>query len=391
MQKNKNVNLKPKTWVEISSAALKNNIGIFERAVGKKTQIMAVVKANAYGHGTEQVAEIAQRAGVRWFGVDAVQDGVNLRKAGIRGSILVMGYTPPENLLTAVENDLSFVAYGKEIVSELARLSRAGKLKNKQAKVHLKIETGTLRQGLYGKDLLAYAKKMSSVAGVKIQGAYTHFANIEDTTEHTFAASQIKRFKDECDALVKIGVKPELRHTACSAAAILFPQTYFDLIRLGIAMYGLWPSKETKAVAQRSRRNNLDLKPVLSWKSIIAQIKTAPKGAGIGYGLSGHATRQTKIAILPIGYWDGYDRKLSNVANVLVRGSHCKILGRICMNMCMVDVTDVKGAKVGDEVVLLGRQSRENISAEDLAAKVGTINYEIVTRINPLIPRIVVR
>ncbi len=391
MQKNQTNKLKPKTWVEISASALKSNIETFRRLVGKKTQLMAVVKANAYGHGNVAVAQIAEKNGIEWFGVDAVQDGYDLRRAGIKGSILVMGYTPPDNICLAVDQGLAFVAYGQEVAKELARLSKQGKLKNKYAKVHLKVETGTLRQGLSGKELMAYAKKLAAIPGVEIQGAYTHFANIEDTTEHTFASSQIKRFKDECDALGKAGIELEVRHTACSAAAILFPQTYNDLIRLGIAMYGMWPSKETKAVAQRTHRNNLDLKPVLAWKTTIAQVKNVPKGTGIGYGLSAKTTRPSKIAVLPVGYWDGYDRKLSNSGHVLVRGQRCDVIGRICMNMCMADVTDVKGVKAGDTVVLLGKDKKETVTAEDLAGHIGTINYEVVTRINPLAPRIVVR
>ncbi len=383
--------MRPKTWVEISSSALKSNLEVFKRLVGPKVGLMAVIKANAYGHGAVEVARMAERIGIAWFGVDAVQDGLALRENGIQGSVLVMGYTPPENLRTAIESDLSFVAYGQEQAQELAKLSRGGFLKTKRAKVHLKIETGTMRQGLFGKELVVFAKKLSAIKGVEIQGAYTHFANIEDTTEHTFAASQMRRFDEECARLAAVGINVKVRHSACSAAAILFPQTHHNLVRLGISMYGLWPSKETKAVAQRSRRNNLNLKPVLAWKTTVAQVKTAAKGTGIGYGLAGHATRVTKIAILPVGYWDGYDRKLSNVAHVLIRGARCEVLGRICMNMCMVDVTDVKGAKPGDVAVLLGADRRENISAEELAGQIGTINYEVVTRINPLLPRIVVR
>ena len=186
------------------------------------------------------------------------------------------------------------------------------------------------------------------------------------------------------------GIDPPWKHTACSAAAILYPQTYFNLARIGIAMYGLWPSKETLAVAKREKRV-ISLVPALTWKTVVAQIKKVKKGAPVSYGLTERVTRDSRLAILPVGYWDGYDRRgLSQTGQALIRGHRCKIVGRICMNMCVADVTDVPGIKAEDEVVLLGRQKRAVIAAEDLASKIGTINYEVVTRINPQIPRIVV-
>jgi len=380
----------PKTWVEISKTALSSNLDVFKRLAGKSTQVMAVVKANAYGHGSVEVARLAEKQGIKWFGVDSVQDGLALRKNGVKSHILVMGYTPPQNVEIAIDNGLSLVAYDPALLNELVKLSHRGKLKSKTANMHLKIETGTARQGLAGKDLYRYAEKLSRVQGVKIQGCYTHFANIEDTTEHTFADEQLRRFNQECDALENRCIVPEIRHAACSAAAMLFNKTYFDMIRLGIAMYGLWPSKETKAVALRLKRP-VELKSVLTWKTTVAQVKRIPRGTGVGYGLSGHATRTTLLAVLPVGYWDGYDRGLSNVGHVLIRNTRCKILGRICMNMMMVDVTDARNVRAGDQVILLGGNKRDFISADELAGKVGTINYEIVTRINPLLPRVVVK
>jgi alanine racemase len=270
-------------------------------------------------------------------------------------------------------------------------LGKRPQTNSKAAYVHLKIETGTSRQGLAGQDLRRLVRELKRTPGVVIEGASTHYANIEDTTDSSFAKLQLERYRENLELLKSEGIDPPWKHTACSAAAILFPETYFNLARLGIAMYGLWPSKETLAVAKRAKRV-LRLKPVLGWKTVIAQIKRLPKGTPISYGLTESTTRASKVAILPVGYWDGYDRRgMSNVGQVLVRGRRCKVMGRVCMNMCVVDVTDVPGVQVQDEVVLLGRQRRETITAEELASKMDTINYEVVTRINPAIERHLVR
>lgn len=379
----------PKSWVEVSANSIKSNIQTFKNLISNDTKLMAVVKANAYGHGLVGVAKIAQSQGVTWFGVDSPEEGIALRVNGIKGSILVMGFVRPGNLELIIKNKLSFVAYDSKVLSRLQSLSKTGFLKKYPARIHLKIETGTGRQGLAGEELMAFALKLKKIKGVEIQGMYTHFANIEDTTDHSYSASQLKKFIQEKNCLAQNGIKPQVVHTACSAAAILFPETHFNLIRLGISLYGMWPSKETHAVAQRAHRD-IKLQPALTWKTIVAQLKKYPKGSPIGYGLSERTSRASIIAVVPVGYWDGYDRGLSSVGSVLVRGERCKIVGRICMNMMMVDVTDVSGVRVEDEVVLIGKQKKDIISAEDFSGKIGTINYEVVTRINPLLPRVIV-
>lgn len=389
MKINKKSNLKPKTWVEISSSALKSNIAFFKALANDQTALMAVVKSNAYGHGLVEVAKIAQSNGIKWYGVDSLEEGMMLRESGIKGSILILGFVRPENLEMAVLNDLSFIAYETKIISKLIILSKRGVLKKYTAKIHLKIETGTGRQGLAGKELLRYALKLRKIKGVKIEGIYTHYANVEDTTDQAFAMLQLEKFNQEKIHLAKIGIEPEYCHTACSAAAVLFAQTHFNMIRMGISLYGLWSSKETRAVAQKMHRD-IKLRPVMTWKTIVAQIKKYPKGTYIGYGLSERLSRASTLAVIPVGYWDGYDRGLASIGQVLIHGKHCKVIGRICMNMMMVDVTDVRGIKVEDEVVLLGKQKTENISAEEFAGKLNTINYEVVTRVNPQLPRVVV-
>jgi len=372
-----------KTWVEISKKALQNNISQFKKLIGSRIKLMAVVKANAYGHGLIEVAKIVSGAnpakgGTSWLGVDSVDEAIKIRKAGIKAPILILGYTLLSRLTDVVKYDFRQVIYNKETIEKLQR-----------GKVHLKVETGTSRQGLEKDELLELAKFIKKYPQIEIEGIYTHYANIEDTTDHGYAQMQLKKFKEAVELLEKNNIKIPVKHTACSAAVILFPETYFDMVRLGISMYGLWPSKETFVSAQEKKRK-IKLEPVLTWKTKIAQIKNIKAGAPISYGLTERLLQDSKIAILPVGYFDGYDRKLPGVGNVLIKGKRCKILGRICMNMIIADVSHVPNVKLEDEVVLLGKQREEEISAEELAQKIGTINYEAVTRINPLIPRIVI-
>lgn len=393
-----------KVWVEISKSALTKNVNAFRRHLGPKVAVMAVVKSNAYGHGLVETAKIADRAGASWFGVDNVDEGIALRKSGATKPILVLGYTLNSRLRDCVAHNLSFVAYNIETARSLARLRLTGK-RGSLAKVHIKIETGTTRQGIEGKDLLRLVRELKKTRGVVIEGASTHYANIEDTTDASYAKNQLRRFEEGVALLHHEGIDPPFLHTACSAAAILFPKTHFNLARIGISMYGLWPSKETQAIAMskvesrksppeadapRAQKVALVLKPALTWKTVVAQVKRVAKGTAVSYGLTERLGRDSKVAVLPIGYWDGYDRGLSGAGHVLIRGHRCKILGRICMNMCMADVTDVPNVAVEDEVALLGRQGSEEIAAQDIASKIDTIHYEVVTRINPQLTRIVI-
>lgn len=381
-----------KTWVEVSKRALTHNVRAFCEHLGSSVSVMAVVKSNAYGHGLVESATIAGAAGASWFGVDNIDEALALRKAGIKKPILILGYTLLTRLSDAIQNDVSFVIYNLESVRALKKLSLTGK-KGSVAKVHLKIETGTTRQGLEGENLVRLVREIKKVPGILIEGASTHYANIEDTTDSSYAESQLRRFEQNVSLIHNEGIDPPHLHTACSAAAILFPKTHFNLARVGISMYGFWPSKETQAVAQSGfigHRVTLKLDPALTWKTVIAQIKHVKKGTFVSYGLTERLAHDSVLAVLPVGYWDGYDRELSSVGQVLIRGQRCKIVGRICMNMCLVDVTDVPEARVEDEVVLLGRQGSERVTAQDIASKLETIHYEVVTRINPMLPRIIV-
>jgi alanine racemase len=374
-----------KTWIEINRNNLLHNLEQFRKLIGEKTKIMGVVKANAYGHGLTEVAQ-AILDKVDWFGVDSLAEALKLRQVAIKKPILILGYVELKDLREAVKNNISLTVYNKETIEKLGKIPIQNP--NFNPKVHIKIETGTSRQGVGENEILDFVKFIKNYPSIEIEGLSTHYANIEDTTDSSFAMEQLAIFSRVAEILKKEGVAAPLRHTACSAATILFPETRFDMVRLGISMYGLWSSKETKAVA-KNKNIDLDLKPVLTWKTIVAQVKTVKSGTPIGYGLTERVSRDSRIAVLPIGYFDGYDRKLSSVGNVLIHGKRCKILGRVCMNMIIVDVTDLEKIELENEVVLLGRQGREEVSAEDLAQKIGTINYEVVTRINSLIPRII--
>ena len=258
-------------------------------------------------------------------------------------------------------------------------------------RTHLKLETGTNRQGVTEKELGPIARLYNKYPDLKKPyGASTHFANIEDTTNHEYAQHQLKRFLSMVTQMTRLGIKPTIRHTACSAALILFDKTHFDLVRPGIALYGHWPSKETYLSYRLAGGKNDIFEPVLTWKTRVTQTKEIPADAFIGYGCTYQTTSKTGLAVLPIGYADGYNRSLSNLAHVLIRGKRAPVRGRVCMNLTMVDITDIRGVRPESPVTLIGHQRQEMVSCEQLADWSGTISYEILARIAPHIPRIFV-
>lgn len=374
-------------WVEIDAGALRNNVAEFKRRLGQGPRFGAVVKSNAYGHGMIEVARVAADASADWLCVNNVDEGVALREAGLTLPILVMGYVPLDGLDEVVDNTLQPIVYNLET---LERLDAIASSRGSTVGVHMKIETGTHRQGILERDVPEFVARLRGARALTLAGVTTHFANIEDTTSYDYATSQMAVFSRVADVIATLHPVPFLRHNACSAAALLFNRTHLDLVRVGISLYGLWPSKETYVSCLERGKPSLDLKPVMAWKTRIAQVKQVPEGEYVGYGCAWRATRTTRIAVLPVGYYEGYDRELSGLAHVLVRGKRAPVRGRVCMNMCMVDVTDIPGAGLEDEVTLLGRQGDERITAGQLAAWRGTIAYEIVARIHPSLPRVVV-
>lgn len=370
------------SWIEIGRDALSHNIGVFRDLAGDRT-LMVVVKANAYGHGMLEVARLALEAGSDWLAVFDVREAFALRDAGITAPLLVLGPTPARALTRAADQEVRITVASPEAIDAILAVGLAG------LRVHVKLETGTNRQGFDPDDLEQVARLLSD-RRIAVEGAYTHYADIEDTTDHTYAMIQLARFEERVAQLRALGVSPSLLHTSCSAATLLFPQTLFDLVRVGISAYGLWPSKETLVSVRQRGREPVRLRPVMTWKTRIAQVKTLEAGQTVGYGRTHKTTRRTRLAILPVGYANGYDRGLSDSASVLVRGCRARVSGRVMMNMTAVDVTDVAGATAGDEVVLLGTQGEERITTEELASLLGTINYEVVTRAEPRGPRRVV-
>ena len=393
-----------KTWVEIKQSNLIHNLSQFQKLIGPKTRFMAVVKANAYGHGLIEVSKIVIKNGADWLGVDSIDEALRLKQVGIKTPILILGYTLKSRLAEAIEHGFRLTVYNRETIEKLGEIQNS-KFKNKSVNVHIKVETGTSRQGVLEKDVLDFVKLIKKYPYINIEGLSSHFANIEDTTDHRYAQKQLKTFRRIAQRLERNGIKIPLKHIACSAATILFPETHFDMVRVGISIYGLWSSKETlisvkngSLVKQGTKikksftalLQKFQLRPVMTWKTKVAQVKKLKAGTPISYGLTERISSDSRIAVLPVGYWDGYDRKLSSIGNVLIAGKRCKVLGRVCMNMIIVDVTHIPNIKIEDEVVLLGKQKNEEISADEIAQKLGTINYEVVTRINPLLPRIVV-
>jgi alanine racemase len=335
-----------------------------------------------------EVAGIAVDEGADWLCVNNLGEGVRLREAGFTVPVLVMGFVPPREMDSVVEHDLRPVVYEAGV---LDALEAAAARRERTAAFHLKIETGTHRQGITEEGLPAFTSRIRRLKWAAPEGIYTHFANIEDTTDHSFAESQMAEFERICARVEEeTGSVVPMRHSACSAATLLFDRTHMHLVRVGISLYGMWPSSETFVSCRERGVPAPGLSPVMTWKSTVAQVKTVPEGSFIGYGCTYRATRRTRIAVLPVGYSEGYDRRLSGVAHVLIRGRRAPVRGRVCMNMCMVDVTDIDGAAGGDEVVLLGAQGDESIRAEQLARWCGTISYEVVSRISPDIPRVVV-
>jgi len=372
-------------WVEVSRSALAHNAQRFLSILSDGVSLGAVVKANAYGHGTLEAAQVFLDAGARWLCVNALYEVALLRDAGIDAPIYVMGYIAPADASEVVRLGCRVVVYRPDVGDSLDAAARAAGAT--PVPVHIKVETGNNRQGLSPSDSAALARRIRDLPGVTLEGLTSHYADIEDTTDHSYARDQLSRFRSVArDISEDLGPIPVL-HFSNSAAAMLWPETHFDMIRPGISLYGMWPSKETYVSALVHGLNPLELRPALTWKTRIAQIKEVATGQSVGYGRSFRATHPMRLAVLPVGYYDGYDRRLSNRAAVLVGEDPAPVRGRVCMNMIMIDVTHVRDAAPDQEVVLLGTGAEGVASAERLAELSETINYEVTTRINERLTR----
>jgi alanine racemase len=367
------------TWAEIDLDAVARNVSSFKRHVGENVEVMAVVKANAYGHGAVPVGKAALEAGATRLAVHRAAEGGELRQARIEAPILVMGYTPPDDARAVVRWRLT----PSVITLEAARaLSQEAAAVGVTLPVHIKVDTGMGRWGLLPDEVVEFVRALQNLPSLRLEGIFTHFATA-DCTNASHVVSQLEVFNRVLADVRHAGFDVPVVHAANSAATMRLPAAHFKAVRIGIAMYGMEPSSEWQSV--------FPLQPVLTLKSTVNRVRRLPAGSGISYGRTFVTQRSTLAALVPVGYGDGYHRSLSNRGCVLIRGQRAPILGRVCMDQCVVDVTHIPGVQQDDEVVLIGRQGQEVISAEEVARLAGTINYEVTTSLLPRVSRLYLR
>jgi alanine racemase len=367
------------TWLEIDLNAIGGNARAIKAIVGPEVAVMATLKADAYGHGALKVARTVLRNGAEWLGVATVSEAVPLRRAGIAAPILVYGYVPPWQAREAVAHDLRATVYALETAQSLARAAVA---LGRTARVHVKIDSGMGRLGLRAEDIpaiVAFVRRLHALPGIEIEGVYTHFA-AADEADQSHARLQLARFNAVLAALEAEGLRPPLRHTANSAATLTLPEARFDLVRPGIILYGLAPSDDVPLPPE--------FRPALAFKTQIAQVKVIPPDEGISYGRTYVTVEAERVAVLPVGYADGFRRGPANWGHVLIRGQRAPIRGRVCMDQTIVSVQHIPDARAGDEVVLIGAQGEGRITAEEVAARLGTSNYEVVAALLARVPRV---
>ncbi len=369
---------KLRTWVELDRVAIKKNYQTFKNIIGKNCILMAVVKSNAYGCGLVLFSKEVVNCGVNFLAVDSFEEALELRASGIKVRILVLGYVAPAYFKEASEKNISITVSNFPALQALVNT----KLKNK-LKIHIKADTGLGRQGFLMKDIKKVLQLLQKSKNFEVEGLYSHLAVGEDLTKgaRDYTKIQVTRLNEWEKEFKNAGYEP-LKHICASAATMFYPEFHFDMVRVGIGMYGLWSSRETK----EEMHKKYSLYPVLSWKAVINEIKSLPKGAKIGYDLTEELKRDSRVAIIAVGYWHGYPRLLSSKGVFNVKGKKTKIIGRVSMDMTVLDVTDVK-VKVGDEVAIIGGDHGHYAEADMMAQDSDTINYEIVTRINPIIKR----
>jgi alanine racemase len=357
---------------------LTNNLRLLQGLVGR-TSIWPVLKANAYGHDAHLVASHLVRSGCKTFCVADVQEAIALADAGVNATFVVLSATLPQHAEALVGYACEPVICTLEMIEALAHSAAKAR---KRLSVHLKVDTGMGRLGIRPEEAVSFLQRCRDFPWLKVRGLMSHFPRV-DETDKSYSLEQLGRFRQVVQTTIDYGI--EIRHMANSAAIFDLPESHFDAVRPGIALYGMAPS------ATIANRRVSELKPVLEWKSQITFLKEVPSGAGLSYGHTFHTAKPSLIATVPIGYGDGLARNLSNELEVLVRGVRCAQVGRITMDMTLIDVTALRGrVEPGDEVVVIGRQGNETITAEELATKLSTINYEIVTRISHRVPRVIV-
>ncbi|CAM3487396.1 alanine racemase [Saccharibacillus brassicae] len=373
------------TQAVVDLDALRANYEAFRLHLEASTLLLACVKANAYGHGAVEVSRELERLGADYLSVAFLDEALELREAGIVMPILVLGYTPPEGLAIARDREITVALFSDEVLEAARHLGRSPS--GSRLKVHVKVDSGMGRLGrMAGPDATDFVKRALEADGIEVEGLFTHFARA-DEADKAYTVIQYEAFRGTTDALAQEGIEIPLIHTGNSAAAIDTPGFSPKMVRIGISLYGFYPSREVNRTA-------VALKPVLTLKTRAVFVKTLPRAMGISYGSLYTAEAGERIATLPIGYADGYSRMLGGKAEVLIRGRRVPVAGTICMDQCMVSLksfADAEDIQEGEEVVLLGSQSGEVISADEIAAKLGTIHYEVVCMLANRVPRIYTR
>ncbi len=360
------------SWAEVDLGAIEGNV----RVLGQIScvPVMAVVKANAYGHGTVPVARAALRGGASWLGVARLDEALELRQAGIYSPVLILGYTPPARYDEAIANQISLTVWEPaHLEAATAAAARLGQ----PARLHLKVDTGMSRLGVQPEDAFDLARRLAGMPGVLFEGVFTHFAR-SDEADLSPTAEQERIFTEIVHALEAARLRPPKVHAANSAAALVRPSAAYDLVRGGIAIYGLHPSPECPLPP--------GFRPALSWKTVISHVKTLPPGRGVSYGHEYVTRTYERVGTAPVGYADGFRRKKKHT--VLVAGQRVKVVSRVCMDQIMLLLNRVPQVRIGDEVVIIGSQGEERITAEEVARRWGTNNYEVVCGIGARVPRV---
>ena len=364
------------TWLEVDLEAIAHNVRRVVEMVGADVAVLAVLKADGYGHGMIRVARTALNNGARYLGVASISEGVMLRQNSITAPALVLGFTPAWQARELALNNLTATVFNLDVARAL---SRAAREMNSQVRVHVKVDTGMGRLGLLPDEVLPFVLDVRELPYLLLEGIFTHFSVADSDPDYT--RFQIGRFRLALEALAREGIEIPLVHAANSAAIFTWPESHFRLVRLGLAMYGLHPSPAVQCPA--------DFRPALAFKTQVAQVKTLAPGSFVSYGNTYQTTGEQRIAVIPVGYADGFRRAPRHWGEVLVRGQRAPIVGRVCMDQAMVDVTEIPGVRQGDEVTLIGEQGAERITAEDVAERLGTVNYEVVSEILARVPRVV--
>ena len=366
------------TWAEIDLGALAANFHLVKAKVGSGVNVMAVVKANAYGHGAVACARRLEREGADWFGVALPEEGIELRNAGIARPILCLAGFWGEQATACLDHALVPVVYRLDLIEKLDRAARA---RNVIADVHVKIDTGMGRLGVRFDEVSQFAAALKQFANIHVDGFMTHFAAADEPSCGPLTKDQIQRFANVVAAFREHGFAPSYQHLANSAAVFGQPAAWGNMVRPGGALYGL---SDTLAPEDR----DVKLRPVMSLHSRITLLKWVPQGETVGYGCTFEASRKTLVATIPIGYDDGYMRALSNRGHAIIRGVYATVIGRISMDLTLIDVTNVPGVKTEDEVTFMGTEGELSISAEEIARTAGTISYEVTCGISDRVPRI---